>query len=301
MNRFLVVACLTAGLGTSANAYLIFGTSYYSTTNVGLSGGFVLNTKSGVAQQLWTGASNKKVVGLAADDANRILYGNDSARLYKWTYNSIGTQPTQINGLYRLGTDGKIYATGVYGLAFANGNLYGWTNYNAGSGGITKDGIYRIDPTVTTSATQNMFLLWEQTSTNYKFHGLEFNAADGLFYASNSTSDASLRGIYTIDAFGTGAITKVADIDPWLTEPDGLAIGDGHIWMSQKLSGDTILKIAGYNLTTHEYDQFFALDGFPTTGYYTGLAWSDTVVPEPATIGALALGVLGLVRRKRRN
>ncbi len=299
MNRIIVTALCAIGLSAASSAHLIFGASYYSSSNVGVSGGFALDTNTGSAKQLWTGVSNKKVVGLAADEANRIMYGNDSARLYKWAYNSIGTQPTQINGLYRLGSDSKIYATGVYGLAFANGNLYGWTNYNAGSGGITKDGIYRIDPTITTSATQNMFLLWEQTSTDYKFQGLEFNAADGLFYASNATTNAAFRGIYTIDAFGTGGITKIADIDPWLVEPDGLAIGDGHIWMSQKLSGDTELKIAGYNLTTHEYDKFFTMGGFPTTGYYTGMAWSETAVPEPATIGALALGALGLIRRKR--
>jgi len=291
-------------LGTAAHAQLVFGHNYYSSGAAGVTGAFYLDVNTGIAKQLWTGQSNTgKTNGLAADAANGIVYSVNSARLSKWSYGNVGTAPAQINGLYRLGANNIVYATGVDDLAFANGKLYGYTNYNVGVpvAANLQDGIYEIDTTNTTSGTPNMTLKWQHADLAYNLQGLDFNAADGLFYATNTPNDTSQNGIYTIDVLGSGNVVKVADFDPFLTKPDGLAIGGGHLWLTGKQSGETSLKIAGYNLTTHLYDEFFTLDGLDANARGTGAEWIPGAipVPEPATMAALGFGALALLRRRK--
>lgn len=302
----LVIGGLTL-LGTAANAQLVFGHNYYSSSVAGLTGAFYLNVGTGVATQMWTGQSNTgKTNGLATDAANGIVYSVNSARLSKWTYGNVGTAPTQINGLYRLGANNLVYATGVDDFAFANGKLYGYTNYNAGVpvAAALEDGIYEIDTTNTTPATPNMTLKWLHADLAYNLQGLDFNAADGLFYATNTVTDTTQNGIYTIDVFGSGAVNKIASFDSFLLKPDGLAIGGGHIWLTGKQAGETSLKIAGYNLTTHAYDEAFTLDGLDANARSTGAKWIpgalSAPVPEPATLAALGMGALALLRRRRK-
>src|SRR5439155_6651997 len=90
---------------------------------------------------LWNSATNKKVNGFAADNANGRLYSNDAARLNFWNFGSIGTAPTFIAGLYRTNDNITFAATGVHGLAFATGNLYGATSFASTT---FKRGIYQI-------------------------------------------------------------------------------------------------------------------------------------------------------------
>ncbi|HZH99299.1 MAG TPA: PEP-CTERM sorting domain-containing protein [Fimbriimonadaceae bacterium] len=284
----------------SANAQLVFGHTYYSSTEPGFSGAVYLDVQTGQSKQLWTGAGSRKVNGLAADNTNQIMYANDAALLLRWSFGALGTQPTQINGLYRLGSNNTVYATGVDGLAFANSKLYAYTNYNAGgSAAFVEDGIYEVDVNNTTAATPNMTLKWMHSDLQYDLKGLEFNSGDGLFYATN-TAAANAAGIYTIDVLGSQAITKIADFHPSLGTPDGLAIGGGYIWLTGKQTGDTTLKVVGYNLATHAYDQFFSVAGFSTTGRGTGATWAPQAVPEPGTLAALGLGALALLRRRRK-
>lgn len=302
----LLVGGLTL-LASAAHAQLVFGDTYFSSGAPGLSGAFYLDVQSGNAQQLWTGANvagsgNRRVDGLASDETNRVLYGNSAARLYKWDYATPGATPAFINGLYRLGSNGTTYATGVNGLAVANQKVYAYTNYNAGgSAAFVEDGIYEIDTSIV-GTTPNMTLKWQHADLAYNLEGLDFNAANGLFYATN-TSAANAQGIYTVDVFGTGTINKIADFDGFLPAPDGLAVGGGHVWLTGKASGGTELRIVGFNLTTGVYDEAFSLGGFPTTGYSTGAAWAPnalTPVPEPATLAALGLGAAALLRRRKR-
>ena len=304
--KFALIVGSVALVGSAAHAQLVFGHTLYSSANPGLSGAYYLDITSGNATQLWIGQTSPgKTNALAADEAGRTLYSVDSARVMQWSYNTVGTTPTLINGLYRMGSNGTVYATGVDGLAFANGKLYGYTNYNAGgSANFVEDGIYLIDPSITTGGTPNMSLVWQHSDLAYNLQGLEFNSADGLFYATN-TSANNAHGIYTIDVFGDGSINKVADFDPFLANPDGLAIGGGHIWLTGKQSGDTTLKIVGYNLSAQTYDEAFELDGFSSNARSTGATWAPGVlsepVPEPATLAALGMGALALLRRKKKN
>lgn len=291
---------------SAAQAQLVFGHTYFSAAAPGTSGAFYLDVSSGNAQQLWTGANvsgsgNRRVNGLAADNQNSIIYGNSGARLYMWQFGTMGSVPAFINGFYRLGTDNITYATGVDGLAVANSKVYAYTNFNAGSGSVVEDGIYEVDTTVTT-ATANMTLKWRHDDLAYNLQGIEYNDANGLFYAAN-LSDANAKGIYTIDVFGTGAITKIADFDPFVPTPDGLAVGGGHVWLTGNTSASGTLRIAGFNLATGLYDEAFELTGLGTSSYASGATWAPnalTPVPEPATMATLALGAIALLKRRKK-
>lgn len=307
-HKLALVAIGAVMFGSAAQAQLVFGHTYFSTSAPGVSGAFYLDVTTGNGQQLWTGANvsgsgNRRVNGLAADNANGVIYGNSSARLYKWEFGDIGATPAFINGFYRLGSNGTTYATGVDGLAVANGKVYAYTNYNAsGSGAFVEDGIYEVDTTVNT-AVPNMTLRWQHNDLAYNLQGIEFNSEDGLFYAAN-IGDVNAKGIYTIDVFGSGAITKIADFDPFITLPDGLAVGGGHVWLTGSDSASQSIRVAGYNLVTGQYDEAFQLDGMGTSSYSTGATWAPGAlnpVPEPATMAALGLGAIALIRRKRKS
>lgn len=308
--RFLPILLL-ATLGNAAHAQLVFG----STTSVaGSSGGFYLDLATAKASPLWSGSGSRKVNGLAADEVGGVIYGNDAARLYKWNYGTVGTVPAQISGFYRKGSDGVVYATGVDELAFAKGSLYAYTNENSFGGTNVADGFYKIDTSVVAGgAVTNMSLVWEHPDLLYNFEGFGYSGDASLFYAANSgygalgakgSTQADL-GIYVVDLKDQASttVTKIADFDPFVFAPDGITVGGGHIWMSQKPINVGEVRIAGYNLATKTYDAFYSLAlNDITAGRATGLAWAPGAnpVPEPATITSLGLGALALLRRRRK-
>src|SRR5262245_3804467 len=114
-----LASCL---LHSAAYAQLVFGSTTTSTSNPCA---IYLDVTTNQLTTLWNSAANKKVNGLAADSASGRLYSNDAARLNFWNYGSLGTAPTFIAGLYRTTDNITFAATGIDGLAFANGKLYG--------------------------------------------------------------------------------------------------------------------------------------------------------------------------------
>ena len=295
--RFIIVKMKIASIAlgivaaSSVHAQLVFGSTYYASAAVGVSGAFYLDVDTGMAQQIWIGASNKKVSALAADPITRTIWGADNARLTKWAWGSVGTAPIEVSGYYRLGSNGTAYATFVGSLAFANGKLYAYTNYNAGGSALfVEDGIYEIDPTVPRPGP-NMNLVWRHDDLAYNFEGFDYSPETGLFYATNNVSDPlrSLeRGIYSIDLFGAGAITKIANYSAYLPSPDGLAVGRGKLWLTQKATDWTALKIEAFDLATQQFGARFELEGFSSTSRFTGATWFDR--PTTTVSGRLTLG-----------
>jgi ketosteroid isomerase-like protein len=74
--RVALAVSVLSGAGSTASAQLVFGST---TTNTANPAAFYLNVTTGQVTTLWNSATNKKVNGLAADQAGARLYANDAA------------------------------------------------------------------------------------------------------------------------------------------------------------------------------------------------------------------------------
>ena len=302
----IVCAGIVAAAASSANAQLVFGTT---SSVAGNPMGVYLNVNSGSTTTLWNTVANKKLNGLAADTANGKIYGNDAARLHVWSYGSVGTAPTAIAGMYR--TNGSTFAaTGVDGLAWANGQLYGSTSFGST---VYKRGIYQINTTPDSSNRCIMTALWTDPtgigtlSGTVQFGGIDYNAADGKFWVTNGTDTTGSggtyeRAIYTVDAFGSGAMVKVADFPLGRTQIDGLAIGGGYAWLTEQAPSSSTVNIYGYNLSTGVYDKSFTFTLTDPTQRASAATWAPDAylpIPSPAAGAVLALASVCGLRRRR--
>lgn len=304
---FVPAAILAAVVASSASAQLVFGTTTANTSNPSA---IYLDVNTLQTTTLWNSASNKKVNGLAADTVNKKMYSNDAARLNVWDYGNVGTTPTLIGGMYRTNDNVSFTATGVDGLAFANNKLYASTSFGST---VYKRGIYSVNTVTDGAGRCVMTPLWLDPtgvgtlSGTVQFGGIDFNEADGKFWVTNGTDTTATggvlqRAIYTVDAFGTGDMVKIADFPTGFTQIDGLAIGGGRAWITQQTPGSATVNVFGFNLTTLAYDFSFSFALADSSQRASGAAWvpGALFVPAPGAAGLLGLTGLVALRRKRR-
>ena len=301
--RHACAGAVLAACASTASAQLVFGTTTPTTTN---GSAFYLDVTTGTVTTLWNSAANKKVNGLAADPATGRLYANDAARLNYWNYGSVGTTPTLIAGMYRTNDNVSFAATGVNDLAFANGNLYGNTSFASST---FNRGIYQIATMSDGMATPHCVMtpVWTTTNTSTVLGGLDFNTSDNKFYVT-STADVTGSGglfglgLYSIDAFGTGAVTKIADFPAGRTKVDGLAIGGGKFWLTEQDPANSSIDIYPFDPVTGTYGATIFVPLTDPTQRASGAAWAPGAlnsIPAPATLTPLALGAVVLGRRRR--
>lgn len=227
--------------------------------------------------------------GLDADDASERLFTQDGTALTTLTYADVLDGGTTNGTTVTTNVGGT--AISMVGLTYGNGVLYGVRNIG-GDTGLTPEAIYSIDP-----ATGNSVLAVDYDSTLYDFGGLGF--ANGLIYATNDdhtgTGDTTERGLYTIDPT-SGTITFVAAYPGSETDLDGLAVGGGYAFLvGDGPAGDDIYP---FNLSTGQYEATIP-SPFAAGEVFSGAAWAPGLIPEPTTASLLALGALGLLRRRR--
>jgi hypothetical protein len=305
--RLLCAGAVLTACFSSASAQLVFGSTTTSTSNPCA---MYLDVDSLQVTTLWNSAAQKKVNGFAADPSNGRLYSNDAARLNFWNYGSVGTPPTLIAGMYRTNDYVTFSATGVDGLAFANGSLYGATSYPST---VYKRGIYEIATTSDGASTPHCVMtpIWldptssESSSGLLSLGGLEFNPANNLFYATNNADTTGggfpyTPGLYSIDVFGSGAMTRVADFPGGLTKLDGMAIGGGKFWMTMQEPAASRIDIFPYDPVTGIYEDPIYVPLTDGTQRATGAAWAPgALAPEPAGLLMLALVALVTPRQRR--
>lgn len=303
----LVPAAMAAVVASGASAQLVFGTTTSNTSNPSA---IYLDVASGTTTVLWNSAAQKKVNGLAADTVNGRLYSNDAARLNTWEYGSVGTTPTLIGGMYRTNDNVTFTATGVDGLAFANNKLYASTSFGST---IYKKGIYEVNTTPDGSGRCVMTSVWTDptgigtNSGTIQFGGIDFNIADGKFWVTNGTDTTGSggtyqRAIYTVDAFGSGDMIKIADFPDGHNQIDGLAIGGGYAWLTEQAPSSSTVNIFGFNLATLQYDKSFTFALTDSSQRASGAAWAPYAylqIPAPASGMLLAFGLYGMARRRR--
>lgn len=329
------MSCLSvcrAGLLSGIVALSLFAASSDAAQNlfVGASGSstvpaYAVDPDAATATVLWpSGTSNRYVVGAAADRVNGIIYTTTGARLGSWKYGSQPSGPTIIAGVYRYRpSDGFVENVGLDELFFANGNLYAWTDF--ASTNFTR-GIYQV-PTApnSVSPTGRIYIspVWTDSNpsvTAFNIEGLTHNPANNLVYGFNSglgsTGPGQPTGIYTIDVFGSGAITKIADAPVFnylddqnnpgsvvLDRIDGVALGDNNIlYLSQHVLSLGAIVITSYDLTAGNYTgDFLTLDYNQSATRSTALTWAPGMtspIPESSTLALVPLGTLFLRRRR---
>ncbi len=261
----------------TASAQLIVGTTTPTTSN---GAAFYIDAQTLQVTTLWNSAAQKKVNGLAADPATGRIYSNDAARLSFWNYGAVGTVPTLIAGMYRTNDNVAFTATGVDGLAWAHGALYGATTFGSTT---YKRGIYRIETTSDGAATPHCIMtpLWLDptgvgtSSGTISLGGLEFNPANNLFYLTNAANTADYTpGVYTLDAFGTGTLTKILDFPAGGTRIDGLALGGGKLWLTYQDNVGSAIRIYPYDLATQTFDTPIAVTLADGTQRASGACWA---------------------------
>lgn len=264
MNRRIMAlgAMVVAG---GANAQLLVGWDGSSTSAWNVDPG------NGAATILW---ENFDVWGMGYDPATNTVYANDGSTL------GFGT----LGGSFPAGTVTIVDASGavqsMVSLEWANGALYGTKN-------IANEAVWRIDP-----ATGLAEVVFDYVDAEYDFGGLAFNPADGLFYGTNDDTTPHGSGLYSIDVFGSGAITLITPYPAGETDIDGLAIGNGIAYLVEDEVGNTIhpFDLAG---GTYLADIANPMTG---SGVFSGAAF---VVPAPSALALVGLGGLAVSRRKR--
>ncbi len=168
----------------------------------------------------------------------------------------------------------------MVGLAWANGGLYSSRN-------IANEAIYSIDLT-----TQVATVLFDYADADYDFGGLAYNPDDGLFYGTNDDATPNGSGLYSIDAFGGGAITLVTPYPAGETDIDGLAVGNGVAYLVEDEAG---MSIHPYDLVGGAYLPDL-MSPMQTSEVFSGAAF---VVPEPGCLALLGFAFLSIVRLRR--
>ena len=171
--------------------------------------------QSGPGDGAWTPLfSGVETWGLAADPVTQTLHIANGAEYFTAP---LSGPPSSVGFFVAAGGEFIV----PVGLAWANGMLYGTTNFSPTSG-LNPIGIYAIAP----DGTATLELALDSEFNN--MGGFAFNPDDGLFYGTN-TGVAS--GFYSIDLFGSGAVTLVAPYPASEFDIGGLAVGNGIAYL----------------------------------------------------------------------
>lgn len=265
----------------AAQAQLFVGNDQSGTATI-----YEIDVNTGIASPRYsTSTAAQKVWGMASDNVNNILYWNGGGTL-NWAPLADLRAGTAVPTSVSLTFNGS--ATNFVALAFdaANNRLLGTRN-------IATEAVYEID-VVTGVATQ----IYVYPST-FDFGGLDMDDATGRLYGLTDTAPAgSVRGLYEI-GLPAGPETFIAGYPGTETDIDGLAIGGGRAYFVSDGPNTTQANFYVFDLASGT--QVGTLPSpFTGSGTFSGAAWAAPV-PEPATMAALGIGALALLRRRRKQ
>ncbi len=205
------------------------------------------------------------VYGLAADDANRIMYLSSGGSLFTVSYDA-----PQSPVLVAAFTGDTESMTGGLGFDTRRRKLYGTGTY---PGTTTLRAFFEID--VATAVTRLVRLM-----PAGEFTGLDYDPVGDVVYAANDVNSVNGeivgRGLYRIALpLETGAFTRIA-LYPMRTatqaelDIDGVAVGNGRVYMCT----DETQWMYVYNLATGQYETPVAQTAFGPDRFSCGATYA---------------------------
>ena len=278
MKSILVIGSVMAA--AVAHGQLIVGNDQTGTGTL-----WEINVNTGVATPLYSSTTTSaKPWGMASDNVNNILYWNNGGNLFSAPLADLraGTAtPTSLAMTFN-GSSVNFVA-----LAFnaSTGKLMGTRN-------IATEAVYEIDPT--TGVATQIYV----HATTWDWGGLDMDDATGKLYGLSDTAPAgSVRGLYEI-GLPAGPETFITGYPGTETDIDGLAVGGGRAYMVSDGPNTTQANFYVIDLATGA-QVGTRPSPFTGSGTFSAAAWAAPV-PEPATLAALGLGALALMRRRRK-
>ncbi len=197
--------------------------------------------------------------GMAADDANRLLYFTSGSRLYSVAYDEPHT------------------LTDIAAFNGAVTSISGGLAFNPNTGLLiasTTSSFYSVDP-----ATATTTLLWSVGAGD--FGGLDYDASTGKLYATNDSTSTSGgltgRGLYEIDLSVPSAVEVVdyPEKTPGTpdTDIDGMAAANGKLYPCADETNWAYI----YNLGTPGYETPIA-QPFGTDKVFSGATWAPGIL-----------------------
>jgi hypothetical protein len=250
----LLCACL-------ANAQLVVGNDQSGTATI-----WLIDVNTGVATPLFASSTaDAKPWGMAADEANRILYWNAGSVLKSATYDSLLSGSPTINSISMTYNGSGVNFVGM-GFNPATGKLLGTRN-------ISTEAVYEIDP-----ATGIATLIWAY-STSFDFGGLEYDAATGKLYGLSDTAPTgSVRGLYEINT-ATMTTTFIAPYPAGETDIDALAVADGKAYYVT--DGPNTTQVNFYIFEIASGTQVGTLPSpFTGSGTFAAATWAPGLMEE---------------------
>lgn len=314
----ILCACAaSAAVSTIASGHLVIGVN--AAASSGMPAAVFYNQTTQQTTSLWQAAANKGVIALAIDPVGQKIYNSPGARFNVWNYGSVGTAPTQVGGaMIRTGGAVSPQTSNTDDDAWANGGLYAAVNIGSTS---YPHGIYQVpltpdgnnqfpqtpvwtDPTAVPNGTGGF-----TSGGVYTMDGLAYDSDNGMFYMSNRADNTGsggsvTAGLYVVDAFGNDSVTKIASLPAASTNISGLGFGGGKLWLSEHVLASNVINVYAYDLTTNTYDANVISIPYTDSGLRsTDVDWvaSTSLLPEPASIGAIGLAAAATLRRRTRR
>ena len=238
---------------------------------------FEIDMSTGAKTSIGTVTANAGTTGgLAYDRLNNIMYVTSTSLDSLFTLD-LATGAATLVGAYG---DPLIV---MHGLEYddSTGQLYGLSSHNTGT-------FYGINKT-SGSAT----MIGTVTGT-LSFQNLGYNSDTDVMYMTSGGRTGGATDVFHSINRTTGAVTDIGPLGAGSTNPNGLAYNfDNDTMYMVDNSADNLYTI---NLATGAA----TLVGAMGAGNLLGLAYVNPV-PEPATLAVLGMGVVAILKRRKKH